>query len=357
MSERTHDPTPRRLRRSRERGEAPSGRELSGAAALGAGLLAAGAVLPGGAADLAALLRRALELRGAGPDGALAPAAALVEAGGLALRLALVPALAAGGAAALAGALQAGFLWSPAAALPRADRLDLARGLRRLASPSALAQAGLGLAKALLLAGIAWTSLRTLAPALAALPAAAPAALLRAPGLLLPLAGRLAAALLVLGALDALLARRRHLAQLRMTRDEVRRDGREDEGDPRLREERRRLARAAAEEPAGTPGQATARATVLVVNPTHLAVALRHDRGADEAPRVLAKGAGREAARLRSAARRAGVPIVRDVPLARALFHLSEVGEEIPEALYDAAAAVLAHLYAAAPPGAEEATP
>ena len=88
---------------------------------------------------------------------------------------------------------------------------------------------------------------------------------------------------------------------------------------------------------------------MVVVNPTHLAVALRHDRSSDDAPRVVAKGAGLAAARIRSAARRAGVPIVRDVPLARALHRLAEIGDEIPEELYAAAAAVLAHLYAAAP--------
>jgi flagellar biosynthesis protein FlhB len=89
-----------------------------------------------------------------------------------------------------------------------------------------------------------------------------------------------------------------------------------------------------------------------VVNPTHLAVALHHHRGSGEAPRVLAKAAGVAAAQLRSRARRAGVPIVRDPPLARALHRLTEVGDEIPEELYDAAAAVLVHLHG---PSAEEA--
>jgi flagellar biosynthesis protein FlhB len=83
----------------------------------------------------------------------------------------------------------------------------------------------------------------------------------------------------------------------------------------------------------------------VVVNPTRVAVALQHDRTAGDAPRVLAKGTLLAAARIRSAARRAGVPIVRDVPLARALHRLADVGEEIPEALYEAAAALLAHLY------------
>jgi len=83
----------------------------------------------------------------------------------------------------------------------------------------------------------------------------------------------------------------------------------------------------------------------VVVNPTHLAVALGHERGNDEAPRVLAKGAGGEAARIRAAARRAGVPVVHDAPLARALFRLAGVGEAIPRELFEAAAAVLAQVY------------
>jgi flagellar biosynthesis protein FlhB len=87
-----------------------------------------------------------------------------------------------------------------------------------------------------------------------------------------------------------------------------------------------------------------------VVNPTHVAVALVHRRDQGDAPRVVAKGTGVAARRLRSEARRAGVPVVHDVPLARALHRLAEVGDEIPEELYDAAAAVLAILYGTGAP-------
>jgi flagellar biosynthesis protein FlhB len=86
-------------------------------------------------------------------------------------------------------------------------------------------------------------------------------------------------------------------------------------------------------------------------------VALRHQRDGEEAPRVLAKGSGAAARRLRSEARRAGVPVVRDVALARALHRLAEVGEEIPEPLFDAAAALLAHLYGGAEAGGRPAAP
>jgi flagellar biosynthesis protein FlhB len=128
-----------------------------------------------------------------------------------------------------------------------------------------------------------------------------------------------------------------------MTRDEVRREAREENGDPQHRAERRRLHHALVE--AGP----VSKATVVIVNPTHVAVALLHRQDHDEAPRVLAKGTGEGAARIRSAARRAGVPIVRDVALARALFRLAEAGEEIPVELYEAAAAVLVHVYGREP--------
>jgi type III secretion protein U len=128
-----------------------------------------------------------------------------------------------------------------------------------------------------------------------------------------------------------------------MTREEVLRDQRMEEGDPRLRAERRRTHQALA---AAGP---LSRACVLVVNPTHLAVALAHRRGSDEPPRVLAKGAGRAARRLRVEARRAGVPLVREPALARSLFRLAEVGDSIPEELFEAAAAVLVRVHGLAP--------
>jgi flagellar biosynthesis protein FlhB len=332
---RTEPPTPRRLREARRRGEVARSAELTGAAALLAGLAALAAAGPGAAADLAGLVRAALA---AAPAGGAAPAAVLRDAAGTVVRLVLPPALAALAGGALAGLLQAGPGLFPGALRPRLARVDPVRGLRRLLAPSRLLQAALGVAKAAALGVLLAAWLRE-AAGLARLARAGPA--LRAAPALLGLGLRLAAALALFGALDWALARRRHRRALMMSRDEVRREQREDEGEPAHRAERRRRHRALLE--AGP----VSRATVLLVNPTHLAVALRHERAGEEAPRVVAKGAGLAAARIRSAARRAGVPIVRDVPLARALHRLAEVGDEIPSELYEAAAAVLARLYAA----------
>jgi type III secretion protein U len=244
---------------------------------------------------------------------------------------------------ALASLALAGPGLSPESLRPRWERIDPVAGLRRLVSPVQLAAALLGLGKAVALVGLAWAWLRAAAPGLAELPRAAPAALLRAAPQLLDLALRLAVASLAFGLGDAALARWRHLRSLRMTRDEVRREQKDDEGDPGHRAERRRRHRALLE--AGP----VSRATVVVVNPTHVAVALRHDRATADAPRVVAKGRGRAAAAIRSAARRSGVPVVRDVPLARALHRLADVGDEIPEELFEAAAALLVHLYGPRP--------
>jgi len=340
--DRTEAPTPKRVADARRRGDVPQSRELTGAAALLGGLAALAFAAPGAARDLAASLASTLARAPLEPPAGAAGAgalAALGQGGWAVLRLALAPALGAAGAALAAGLLATGANFAPGALSPRADRLDPFRGLRRLAAPANLAAVALGIAKGAVLVAVAAAWFRGAAAGLAGLARAEPSALLRASPALLELALRLAVVFAAFGLLDLALARRRHRRALRMSREEVRREQREDEGDPAHRAERRRIHRALLQ--AGP----VRKATVVVVNPTHVAVALHHDRAAGDAPLVLAKGAGLAAARIRSAARRAGVPIVRDVPLARALHRLAEVGEEIPEELYEAAAAVLAHLY------------
>jgi flagellar biosynthesis protein FlhB len=337
--ERNEQPTPRRLREARTRGEIARSLDLSGACALAGGLWALAAWGPTVASALSRTLRAAVA--GAAAMDRPDPASLLADAIGLVLD-ATVPiggcALAAGVAAA---ALQSGLAFHPAAVRFRLDRLHPGAGLRRLLDPAQVGRAALALAKGAALLGVLWAWWRGAAPALAALPRLRGGeAVASAIPLVASLALRLAAVLAILGLVDLALERRRLRRALRMTRDEVRRELREDEGDPERRAVRQRVHRALVE--AGS----VARATVVVVNPTHLAVALRHDRAGGAAPRVVAKGTGRAAARIRSAARRTGVPIVEDVPLARALHRLAEVGDEIPEELYDAAAALLAHLYA-----------
>jgi flagellar biosynthesis protein FlhB len=337
VSPRTEPPTPRRLRQARLGGEAARGSELAAAAALAGGLAALTLAGPAIASGLAAHLRTSLAgaVRGeADPGRALAASlAALLRAAAPLVAGALAPGL-------LAGLAASGFLFAPAAAAPRLERLDPGRGLARLLAPETAAQASLGMARAAVALAAALGFLAGAAPALSSLPRLDVAGVVAAlPALAASLAWPLAALLLLAGLGDLALSRMRHRRALRMTRAEVIRERRDEEGDPLLRAERRRLQAALSAAPP------LSRAAVVVVNPTHLAVALSHRRGSDAAPVVLAKGSGREAARLRARARRAGVPVVRDPALARSLWRLAGVGEAIPEELYQAAAALLVEVH------------
>ncbi len=147
---------------------------------------------------------------------------------------------------------------------------------------------------------------------------------------------------LALGAIDVVVTRRAWLGRLRMTKAEVTREHKDAEGDPHIKAARTR----AHQEVMTQATLASVRqASVVIVNPTHLACALRYDeRDGDHAPVVVASGEGDLAARIVEAAREAGVPVVRDVPLARALLEL-EIGAAIPEALYEAVAEILREVW------------
>jgi type III secretion protein U len=145
----------------------------------------------------------------------------------------------------------------------------------------------------------------------------------------------------LLGALDLVVMRRAWLRRLRMSKEEVKRELRESEGDPHMKAARERAHRELLTE---ATIASVRNATVVVVNPTHLACALRYDEGrGDSAPVLVASGEGALAAGIVRAAHAFGVPVVEDVPLARALIELGE-GEPIPEVLYVAVAEILREL-------------
>jgi flagellar biosynthetic protein FlhB len=143
-------------------------------------------------------------------------------------------------------------------------------------------------------------------------------------------------------AFDYIRQRRIFKAKLRMTPEEAKREYKEQEGDPHVKSKRRRMARAAARRRLVS---AVKGADVVLVNPTHFAVALRYRKDEGRAPKVVAKGKGAVAQRIRELAREAGVPIVPSPPLARALHKLVREGAEIPASLFHAVAEVLAYVY------------
>lgn len=343
MSERTEQPTPRRLQRAREDGQHPRSRILSAALpTLGAAL---GLSLTGREAwtGLAAWARQAFSTEGA--------PRALCERGLELLVAASAPALGCAFAAAAAGGLlQAGPQLNLAHLAPKAERLDWAAGLKRVATLKALSEAARpALAVVALLALGAAAVREALERGRAVIRPDGAAAFLGALAPLGDVLGSAAALLFGLAAADLLLARWLHARSLRMSRDEVKQEHRQQEGDPRAKSRRKALHRQLA---LAGPARSVAQATVVVVNPTHIAVALRYAPGECAAPYVVARGRDEEAFQIRKAARAMRVPIVRDIPLARGLVHC-EPGDEIPEELFRAAAAILKTVLPPSLPGAK----
>jgi flagellar biosynthetic protein FlhB len=147
--------------------------------------------------------------------------------------------------------------------------------------------------------------------------------------------------LLAIGAADYGLQWWRHFSGLKMTKQEVRDEGKSSEGSPEIKGRVRRLQREMVKQ---RMLKAVKTATVVVTNPTHYAVALEYNRGKNPAPVVVAKGRDLVALKIREIARTSGVPIIENPPLARALHAGAEVGETIPAPLFSAVAEVLAYL-------------
>jgi len=145
----------------------------------------------------------------------------------------------------------------------------------------------------------------------------------------------------IISLLDYVNERWKHERSLRMSKEEVKEEYKSTEGDPHIKARIRSIQREMARK---RMMQEVPKATVVITNPTHLAVALRYERAAMGAPKVIAKGAGFMAERIKEIAAKSGVPIVEDKPIAQALFKL-ELDTEIPEVLYRAVARILSYIY------------
>jgi type III secretion protein U len=236
-------------------------------------------------------------------------------------------------AALLVGVFQAGLKFSWKFDLKRIDPLA---GIKRMVSVQRLIDLLVLLLKLLV---IAWVGGSVLIPQLRSLLGSGgyEQSIAAVSGVLVRLFFALAACTLLLGFLDRWIQKSRFLKRQRMTRQEVVRENKEQEGDPSLKSERQRRHRQML---SGGGILALKKANVVVVNPTHVAVALTFDPEENDAPVVLASGWRETAARIRVEAERLGLPIVQNIPLARALVKV-EPGDEIPEKLYEAVAEVL----------------
>jgi flagellar biosynthesis protein FlhB len=170
----------------------------------------------------------------------------------------------------------------------------------------------------------------------------AQAAMARVGGTIETLLWRAAGLFLITGILDLLWQRHRYTSQLRMSKQEIREESKEHDGNPHIKMRIRRLQRDLLRR---RMMKDVPKATAVIVNPTHYAVAIRYLTDAPGAPKVVAKGRNYVAARIRKIALEHQVPIVENPPLAQALYKSAEVGQEIPAHLYRAVAEILAYIY------------
>lgn len=258
--------------------------------------------------------------------------------------MALVPLLVAiVSAALLAGGIQSGFQLSPKAAAFKIENLNIVNGFNRLFSKQVFVRTGIDVLKIIAIGSVLWVGGRSLVSD----------PLFSSPVEVAYLGHFLSQAtleflsrlLLAFGGVVAVSygwEKFRTGRELKMTREEVKEERRQAEGDLRSKAAMRRMARRLLQKQMLS---AVPTADVIVTNPTHFAVALKYERGLDRAPVVLAKGENRFAQRIKALAAEHGVPTVENKPVARLLFALGRVGEAIPPELYQAVAEILAVVY------------
>lgn len=239
--------------------------------------------------------------------------------------------------------LQNGFVISPEPVLPKLSRLSPLEGIKRLFSMRSLVELVKSLVKIGIVGYVAFLAVYPELARIRLLPNSSTESML---AFLLMLATRMtmgvAVAMFVIAILDTLYQRFQYFKGLRMTRQEIRDEYKQSEGDPVIKQRLRRLRmeRAKNRMMSNVP-----KADVVITNPTHFAVALQYDAGTMKAPRVVAKGQDLVALRIRDIAREHAVPVVENPPLARALYASADIDEEIPAAHYEAVAKVISYVY------------
>jgi flagellar biosynthetic protein FlhB len=340
--EKTEQPTGRRIEQAREEGQVPHSRELSSFLVL---MVAAAAFwLLGGW-----LAERAITLVGSGlnMDAAFLkePHLALTRLSDLG-QYALISfsplVLAMAVAALIPPFMLNAWVFSPKALTPNLGRMNPLSGIGRMFSWNSLMELAKAVLKALLIGGVAvlllwneWTEIFGL------LAQPLDAGLASAGRLLTFTFLMLVSAMILIVAADVPFQIWQYYDKLKMTKDEVKKETKEMDGDPLVKGRIRSLQREAARR---RMMAAVPQADVVVTNPTHYAVALSYKEGM-AAPKVLAKGMGIIAQKIKALGAEHGVPLLEAPPLARALYRHTEIGEQIPGMLYAAVAEVLAYVY------------
>ncbi len=341
-SQKTEEPTQKRLDESREKGEVPSSREINNWFMLLGGTIIVVMMAPGIMKQLKALLARMISQShdhagGAGGFGNLM-AETIREVGGILLApLGLLVVL-----AIAASLVQHAPLVAFESIKPKFEKISPLGGIKRLFSSRSLIEFLKGLLKLIIVGSIATAVVLPQFERINQMP------LMPANGyisFLWSVSGRLLiavfAVMTIIAALDYLYQRHQYMQKLRMSRQDIKDEMRQSDGDPMVKA---RLRQIRTERARQRMMQAVPEATVVVTNPTHFAVALKYVHDEMEAPEVVAKGADLIAQKIREVATENDVPLVENPPLARALFAGTEIGQTIPPEHFRAVAEVIGYV-------------
>ena len=341
----TEKPTPKRKREARERGQVPRSQDIGGSAiflaiviALHAGFM--GAVGAGAQAFKVALIHASshdeLTINSAG---GLFVAGVMPYTPLLAMAFASAVVL-----AVVANLLQFGLLFSPQLVAPKFSKLNPFAGLKRLFfSPQTLVQLAKQVMKLAIVVLICWFGMKDNLTMLYALAHASPHDIIVSiEGIVFWIGVKVGALLLILGIADYIWERRRLEQSLKMTKTEVKDEHKQSDGNPEAKNALRQRQRAMARK---RMMAAVPKATVVVTNPTHYAVALEWDDLKMDAPILTAKGADLIAKRIRELAAEHNIPILENPPLARTLYAKVELDSPVPPDMYSAVAQIIAFVY------------
>jgi flagellar biosynthetic protein FlhB len=339
-SDKTEKPTPKKKREARREGKIARSQDVVAWTALlvGTWLLTATVASTGHLLqDVLHRSQRAIQLHdthsamavfGAALRGALVAAAPLI--GGLMV------------VGVVGNIAQVGWAPTTKTLAPKFSKVNPLSGLKRMFSPNGIWEVAKSALKVALLAGLTWSPLKAIATSMAmrgqvSIFAAAPE--IGAAGL--ALVRRIAFGGLAIAAADYMFQRRRINKSIMMTKQEIKDEHKQSEGSPEAKGEirSRQIKMSRNRMIASVPN-----ADVVLVNPTHVAVALKYEPQSG-APRVIAKGADAVADRIREVARENGIPLVQDIPLTRTIFRACDIDDEIPADLYEAVARVLAFVF------------
>ena len=342
-SQKTEDPTPKRLEETRKKGQVPNSREVASWFMILAFTLLVFTLIESVAVDLSRAMRGFLEngydvsLDQGNLIDVLANTAIDV---GMALILALSLPLAAALAASL---LQFGFLWAPESIAPKLEKISPISGMKRLFSMRSVTEFIKGIVK-ISIVGVVATVI--MYPEVENVTAFLDMDLISLVQEIVRLGGMMLVVVLmmvtIIAGIDLIYQRYEHMKKLKMSRQEIKDEFKQTEGDPVVKNRIRqiRTERARKRMMAQVP-----QSDVVVTNPTHFAVALSYDPTSNSAPRMTAKGADLVAKRIRDLANDNDIPIVENPPLARALYAGCEVDDEIPADHYQAVAEVIGYVY------------